>query len=117
MKRIAILAYGGIIYVAFLLTFVYAMFFIEGMLVPTTLASGGPSGSLQTALLVNVGLLGAFAVQHNIMARRWFKERWTRIIPAAAERSTYVLQSALFLGLALVAWQPLPATICWSSSL
>ena len=79
MQRLAVLAYGSLVYLLFLGTFTYAALWVERVLVPTNLNTG-VQGSVQTALLVNVGLLCTFAVQHNIMARSWFKRRWTRIV-------------------------------------
>ncbi|HVS30083.1 MAG TPA: isoprenylcysteine carboxylmethyltransferase family protein [Thermoanaerobaculia bacterium] len=112
LKRTAFLAYGVVCYAVFFGTFLYAIGFIGGFLVPTTL-DGPPSGPLATAIAVNVGLLGLFAVQHSVMARRWFKERWTRIVPPALERSTYVLLSSLALILLFWQWRPLGGVI-WS---
>ena len=68
-------------------------------------------GSLATALLVNLGLLGLFALQHSGMARRSFKDWLTRFVPAAAERSTYVLLSSLALILLFALWRPLGGVV------
>ena len=114
LKRTAVLAYGVVSYAIFFGTFLYAIGFIGGFLVPTTL-DGPRTMPLAKALLINVGLLAAFAIQHSVMARRWFKERWTRIVPAAAERSTYVLFSSLALILLFFFWQPLGGSV-WSVS-
>ena len=64
-------------------------------------------------MIVDILLMSLFAVQHSVMARRQFKEWWTRIVPKAVERSTYVLFSALALGLLFWQWRPIPAVI-WS---
>jgi protein-S-isoprenylcysteine O-methyltransferase Ste14 len=68
---------------------------------------------LAPALLVDLVLVGLFALQHSVMARPWFKDRWTRIVPRAAERSTYVLLTALVLALLVWQWQPL-AGVAWN---
>ncbi|WP_158675227.1 methyltransferase family protein [Thiohalobacter thiocyanaticus] len=67
------------------------------------------------ALALNTILVLLFGLQHSVMARRHFKAWWTRVVPPPAERSTYVLASALALGLVIWLWQPLDAMI-WSVS-
>ena len=111
MKRFAILLYGVVVYLLFLGTFLHAAFFVEGVFVPRTLSAGGILGSTASALLVNLGLLSLFAVQHNIMARRWFKKRWTRIVHPAIERSTFVLVTVVLLSAIIWFWRPMPSVI------
>ena len=113
-KRIGFFAYGVVAYAIFFGTFLYAIGFIGGLFVPTTL-DGPRTGPLTQALLIDIGLLGLFAVQHSVMARRWFKERWTRIVPPALERSTYVLLSSLALIVMFWQWRPLGGVV-WSVS-
>jgi protein-S-isoprenylcysteine O-methyltransferase Ste14 len=96
MGRIITLIYGVCSYAAFFLTFLYAIGFLGDVLVPKSLDSG-LTGPLGTALLVDMGLLALFAVQHSVMARPAFKRLLTSVVSPAAERSTYVLASSLAL--------------------
>ena len=111
-KRILVFAYGSVSYLIFLATFLYAVAFIGGFFVPTRL-DGPTTQSFGSALAVNVGLLALFAVQHSVMARKWFKDAWTRMVPPAAERSTYVLFSSLALILMFWQWRPMGGVV-WS---
>jgi protein-S-isoprenylcysteine O-methyltransferase Ste14 len=105
-KRIAIFMYGVAAYAVFFATFLYAIGFIGGFGVPKAMDSPRDT-AFTTALLVDLGLLGLFALQHSVMARPAFKRWWTRIIPQAAERSTYVLFSSVALIALFWLWQPL----------
>ena len=111
MRRVALLLYGGVCYALFLATFLYAIAFVAGVLVPRTVDAGGASMAPAGALLVDALLLTLFAVQHSGMARRGFKEVWTRVVPKPIERSTYVLVASLCLVLLFALWRPLPALV------
>jgi len=112
VKRIAFFIYGCVAYLVFLGTFLYAIAFVGGFAVPTRL-DGAPQTPLAPALAIDAALLAIFAVQHSVMARRWFKEWWTQIVPWTIERSTYVLFASLALILLFSQWRPLGGTI-WS---
>src|SRR5207245_10063851 len=101
--RISTLLYGIFCYLVFLASFLYAIAFLGDFGVPRTIDSG-LQGSIGHALSINAGLLALFALQHSIMARSWFKRAWTRIVPPAAERSTYVLLKRLWLIVCLWLW-------------
>ena len=107
------IVYAIAVYFFFAATFLYAIGFIGNVVVPKSI-DAGPAGPLGEALAVNVALLALFAVQHSVMARRWFKEAWTRIVPKAVERSTFVLAATLCLAALLWQWRPIPAPIVWS---
>ena len=113
-KRLAVFAYGLVSYLAFFLTFVYAVGFIGNLYVPKSMDSAARM-SFWPALVIDALLLLVFAVQHSVMARPAFKEVLTRFIPEAAERSTYVLCSSLLLILLFAFWQPIGGVV-WSFS-
>jgi protein-S-isoprenylcysteine O-methyltransferase Ste14 len=112
LKRVVFFAYAVACYLVFLGTFLYAIAFIGDLGAPTAL-DGPPTAPLTRALAVDAGLLGLFALQHSVMARKWFKQRWTRIVPKPIERSTYVLFSSLALILLFWQWQPIGGVV-WS---
>lgn len=114
----AILAalYGLVVYLFFLATFVYAIHFVGNLpLLPKTIDSGA-AAPLVEALAVNLALLGLFAVQHSVMARRGFKRWWTTVIPESVERSTFVLAATAALALLLWQWRPIAEPVLWSVS-
>ena len=111
-KRLLFFGYGVVSYLIFLATFLYAIAFVGGFAVPRQL-DGELQTSLPAALAIDCALLTLFAVQHSVMARRWFKERWTQIVPWAIERSTYVLCASLALMLLFWQWRPIGIQI-WS---
>jgi protein-S-isoprenylcysteine O-methyltransferase Ste14 len=112
IKRLLFFGYGLTCYLVFVATFLYAIAFVGGFSVARRL-DGPLQTTLPVALAIDAALLAVFAVQHSVMARRWFKERWTQVVPWAIERSTYVLCASLALALLFWQWRPIGVEI-WS---
>lgn len=103
--------YGLAAYAVFFASFLYAIGFVSGLVVPKTIDTG-PALPITEALIVNILLMSLFAAQHSVMARRQFKEWWTQYVPKSVERSTYVLFASLVLVLLFWQWRPIP-TVLW----
>lgn len=114
MSRYLIFAYGVASYLIFLGVFVYAIAFLGNLYIPNSI-DADPVGPVWQAVLIDLGLLGGFAIQHSLMARPAFKRWWTKIIPPAAERSTYILFSNLAMIALFLWWQPIGGLI-WDVS-
>ncbi|NEZ04721.1 isoprenylcysteine carboxylmethyltransferase family protein [Wenzhouxiangella sp. XN201] len=128
MQRIAILLFGLIAYAVFFGTFLYLIAFVGNLqqtalaqslpwlpeLVPHSIDAGRPTGPVALAVAVNLGLIALFGLQHSVMARIGFKDWLKQKLPAAAERSVYVLLASLMLILLFWQWRPIPEVI-WSA--
>ena len=104
--------YGLLSYLFFLGTFLWAVAFVTNVPGLRTI-DHGPASPLGQAVVVNLLLLAVFAVQHSVMARPAFKRRWTRIVPPALERSTYVALASASLALVFWGWRPIAGSV-WS---
>jgi methanethiol S-methyltransferase len=108
--RLLILFYAVASYAVFLASSLYAVGFVGNYLVPKSIDIGG-SANFGEAIVIDLLLLGLFAIQHSAMARPAFKRWWNRIFPVACQRSTYVLLSSLILLLLFWQWRPIPMAV------
>jgi len=128
MKRVSILAFGALAYIVFLGTFLYLIAFVGNLqntglaqwlpwlpaLVPHSVDFGRDAGPLGLALVIDLGLILLFGMQHSVMARMGFKAWLKRRLPESAERSVYVLLASLVLVVLFWQWRPV-ATVVWSA--
>ncbi len=116
ISALLVLLYAAGVYALLLLVLGYAAGFLLGLGVPKGIDQGTHS-AWPTAVAIDAALLLLFAVQHTVMARRGFKRRWTRVVPAPAERTTFVLCANLTLALLFWLWRPVPGTVWHVSGL
>lgn len=107
--RAGALVYGVLSYAIGIGGLVWLMATALGVVQPT----GGPVAfdSTAAAIAFDLALIAVFGVQHAIMARPAFKARWTRVVPPAIERSTFVLVTGVLVSAMMWLWQPLEASV------
>ena len=112
MQRILAVGYALVAYLIFFATFLWLIAFLADFAIfPTTVNDAVNGTPLVQALVIDLALIALFGIQHSVMARPAFKERWTRVVPASVERSTYVLAAAIMLGVLLQFWHTIGGTI------
>ena len=112
MGRAIGFVFGIAVYAFFFIVFLYSIGFIGNLWVPKTIDSGA-AGPFWPSLVINLVLLGVFAIQHSVMARPAFKAAWTRLVPAYLERTLYVLLSSIALAVIYAFWRTIPGVV-WS---
>jgi len=113
MRGLLSVFYGIAAYLAGLAALLYFIGFSGNLLVPRSVDAGGAPASIALAVAVDLLLLALFGVQHSVMARQGFKRWWTRLVPPAVERSTYLLATAAVLAVLFAFWVPIPAPVLW----
>lgn len=108
--RALTMLYGVVSYFIFFGVFVYLIAFVGDIFVPKTISSGVGMNATN-ALLINIGLILLWGIQHTVMARSSFKEAIAKVVPHHTERSTYVLLSAIVLAVLMYYWQPMAGVI------
>jgi methanethiol S-methyltransferase len=111
--RTAVFLVSMACYAVFLLVFLYLLAFLGNLPVSRTIDLGRDMGSPGLAVLVDVGLILLFGLQHSLMARPAFKRAWTLIVPKELERSVYVLLSSVVLIVLMALWRPIPTPVLW----
>jgi len=112
MRKLLLFVYGVAAYAASLATLLYLIGFSAGLLTPMSVDAAADATWVE-ALVTDLLLLALFGAQHSVMARRSFKNWWTRVVPAAAERSTYLLATCAALALMFRFWVPIDAPVVW----
>lgn len=105
--------YGVAAYLAFSATLLWFIGFSGNLLVGKSVDAGGAAAAWPAALAIDASLLLLFGLQHSVMARRGFKQWWTRIVAPVVERSTYVVASSVVLAVVMACWTPIPAPVAW----
>src|SRR2546429_1452942 len=108
--RLLIVFYAIVSYAVFFVSFLYSLGFVGNYLVPKSIDVGGEA-NWSEAIVVDLLLLGIFAIQHSIMARPAFKRWSAKFFPEASQRSTYVLLSSLIQLLLFWQWRPIPIQV------
>ena len=111
MSRAATLLFSAISYTIFLVTFLYLIAFVGDLPFAPRTVDVGPEGPVATAILINIGLIALFGLQHSVMARPGFKRWWTQFVPAPAERSVYVLAASVMLIILFLLWRPISGSV------
>jgi|CXWL01.1.fsa_nt_gi protein-S-isoprenylcysteine O-methyltransferase Ste14 len=112
MTRIFYLLFGVSAYFIFFASFLYLIAFVgDAPWVPFTINQGGADMGLLPAIVIDLGLVLLFGIQHSVMARPGFKQGWTKIVQPALERSIYVLVASLLLVLLFRFWVPISGTV------
>lgn len=114
MKSIATSIYGVVAYLIGLSGLTAFMLYMGSWsFLPIHINSGVADGNTAQAVVINLLIVLLFGVHHTVAARSSFKKKLETIMPAAVERSTYVLVSGLFMFAVCLYWQPLSGTL-WS---
>jgi protein-S-isoprenylcysteine O-methyltransferase Ste14 len=105
MFKILILLYGFLSYAVGMAGLAFFLLYVGGWGFMPLDVNATAVGPLGMALVINIGLILLWGVQHTVMARPAFKELWTKVIPKPMERSTYVLISGILMIYLPLNWQ------------
>jgi pimeloyl-ACP methyl ester carboxylesterase/protein-S-isoprenylcysteine O-methyltransferase Ste14 len=114
MKR----AFGITAYGLLVVCTIFLVLFISDAPIPFTINSNlfYKEKYIATPLLMNMGLLLLFGLQHSLMARPWFKKILGKCVPDSVERSLFVFVSALVIAALCLFWVPVTDPVVWKVS-
>lgn len=111
MSRAATLLFAIFAYAIFFATFLYLICFVGDLPFAALTVDRGPEAPVGVAVLIDVAMIATFGLQHSVMARQEFKQRWTQLVPPPAERSVYVLVASIILIALFLLWRPIEGTV------
>jgi methanethiol S-methyltransferase len=111
MSRAASLLFSIAAYAIFFATFLYLIAFVGNFAFAGLTIDRGPEAPVAAAVAINLALIALFGLQHSVMARKRFKQAWTRIVSWHIERSVYVLAASAVLIVLFLAWRPIPQVV------
>jgi protein-S-isoprenylcysteine O-methyltransferase Ste14 len=118
MKKLLVLLYGITNYNLGSAALIYLIAFLFNIYVPVSIDASplafADGSNLALATAINIGLITLFGLQHSIMARPAFKNWLSRYLPQAAERSTFMIATAMVTFVLCLFWQPMPE-IVWQA--
>ena len=104
-RRPVLLSLSALGWVGFTAITLWTVAFLAGFGIPRVV-DGPRRTSTGVAVATDLALLGLFAVQNSVMARREVKAWLRRRIPASLERTTFVLATDVCLVLLVALWEP-----------
>lgn len=111
MSRAFLMLVSIACYAAMFIALLYLIGFVAALPMLPTHVDRGIEGPLAQALIVDLGLIALFGIQHSVMARPAFKSAWTKIVPPPIERAVYCLATAAVLWALFAFWHPIPGAL------
>jgi len=115
MPKLLTSLFGVISYLVGLTGLTAFMLYVGGWsFLPLHINSRMTDESSVETFMINLFIMILFGLHHSVAARPHFKKKLSQYIPVAAERSSYVLVSGLFMYAICLFWQPL-AGVIWNT--
>jgi protein-S-isoprenylcysteine O-methyltransferase Ste14 len=111
LRRTGVLMYGVFCYLLHWLITLYLIGFMGNIWWRKTIDVEITPVATLVALAVDLCVVALFIFLHWLMARPWFKRKWSCWMPPPIERSTYVLVTCLALAGVFWLWQPLNGSV------